>query len=1254
VGLTKPRLDSPQLRQAFDAIIERLEVLDGIRGDELDKAVTWRELSDSGFTIENLGSGGSPVVTNTPGPGDGTPSPDTTGPAAAPTNLTASETWLAILLNWGNPPANLQFVEIWRNTEDDLTLTSPTMQRIGTSRAGMYLDYVGAEASYYYWIRSVGTDGSYSAFYDPFPSTAIVEGVPGTTGVDPSDWEDNVNWSANALDDLLNSRIDLIDDPTTGLVDRVNVAYEDIDAVEQRTDALEAQYTYITGSDPGQLDLANFISAQSEYNTTTTTAVGQVSGELSDLVDFVGDTNGLPAGWGNTVVDALQTSSASIDSLSSSIGALDSEGGEEWDFTNTADGWTASDITLSIQTTAILLTQDGADPQFISPTISLTGGIFTQVVARVRQTTSGGGWEGAAYYKTAAHGFSNSYKKVISDPNLPLGTWRTLTWDMTDLTAGGDDWQNNTITQIRLELGSGSGGVYEIDWVIIAKFSVTAQAEALDALTTRVVYVEGSGGLDMVGAQSTRLTTLESSITGKADASALSALTTDVLEIYDADAGTGLVVSNAQDITALTAQIDDENTGLNASAQAINELEADVTEIYNADTGEGIITAQASEITQLAVSLTGGFSSMVNAFTRAGEAYGSTFADSDVQAYNDLGNLDGVAALIATAGNVQKYIYRSDGDRLFVEPHGIYEIKFRVYHGRQNDQGSFYFGLNAYLNATTGTKTTVDVIRDKTVTSTTNNNPYWFSVRNAVGDDEWLDVTCYLLGDSVDPSRCPDMLVNGATSFTGASIFNDGHRTQSTGQYVEFRVLNYNTSPTYGDGQLTTVYFTNFTVQRIDAAAEFQAVIQEETSVLTNSIGDINATYAVRAELTTDPDGVSAPYVFGFGLMGDVINGTATSAFGIRADKFFVTNPGQPTDSAFPFVVDVVDGSATVGIRGELIVDGSIRGNSIFAKTIGAGKINVTTLDTVAADMGIIGAGLLTTSVITDGYYDPPDNLIPRYATDTSAWRVEIEGGSAWPLWFGINGKDDGGLFYVTDSGDVVVKGILRASVIEQSFFAPANINNSFRIACEYPNEFTPGNYSGTRAHINVLQHVNFYSDSNFGTSIFSGGTYFEWTSDAIGFDGPFRDTTEEYARLGTYSEMILIDIGCQIEIAGEAVGAAKTHAMYLQYQYDSEGWKDAFYIPLRITRTSGSSSVNHVSAFHSQHFVSRSTAFERLQFRLSADAAPNATSSSQVAVVSASLKASTPNFGYADASVGDLTGTAPRIDQLPQHAQWT
>jgi predicted phage tail protein len=266
----------------MDGLIERVEVLDGLRGDILDKAVTWRDLDESGFTIQNLGSGGSPQVTNTPGPGDGTATP-VEGPASPPTSLSATDVWLAILLEWSVSGQNLQFVEVWRNTVDDLS----TAVRLGTSRTSFYTDYVGAEASFYYWVRAVGTDGTYTAYYDPDPDTAIIEGVLGTTGVDPSDWEDNLNISADNLDALLASRIDLIDTPTTGLVDRMSVAEGDIVAIDNRTTTLESTTGTLQTDVSGNTALiganATLISNQSTLITDLRSDLTTAEGDMRQL-----------------------------------------------------------------------------------------------------------------------------------------------------------------------------------------------------------------------------------------------------------------------------------------------------------------------------------------------------------------------------------------------------------------------------------------------------------------------------------------------------------------------------------------------------------------------------------------------------------------------------------------------------------------------------------------------------------------------------------------------------------------------------------------------------------------------------------------------------------------------------------------------------------------------------------------------------------------------------------------------------------
>lgn len=173
-GITKTRVSDAQVQRQLDAIIERLEVLDGIRGDDLDKAVTFRDLTDANFTVSVGGSTGTTITSVPPSTG-GVPVP-TVGPAGPPTGLAATETFLAILLTWTNTAFNLQHVEVWRSATNNLSSAT----KIGTTVSPQFVDYVGASQTYYYWVRSVGTDGTFSAYHPTGPT-----GIEGTTGIDP-------------------------------------------------------------------------------------------------------------------------------------------------------------------------------------------------------------------------------------------------------------------------------------------------------------------------------------------------------------------------------------------------------------------------------------------------------------------------------------------------------------------------------------------------------------------------------------------------------------------------------------------------------------------------------------------------------------------------------------------------------------------------------------------------------------------------------------------------------------------------------------------------------------------------------------------------------------------------------------------------------------------------------------------------------------------------------------------------------------
>jgi hypothetical protein len=1192
-GILKARVDDPKVQRMLDAIIERVEVLDGLRGDELDQAITYRALGlTEGFSVGVPFPGGTPIVGGTPGPGTGGPVP---GPTTAPTNLSVSETFLALLLTWTNPSYNAAHIEIWRSLTDNLS----TAQLVGTSAAPLFVDYVGGNATFYYWVRAVATDGTYS----PYNDTA---GTIGTTGLDPADFEPNITTSTTNLDTALGARIDLIDYPATGLVDRMAAAEGDIIASDASIVTLQSDVSGINTTIAGQTTSINANASSITTNETNiVTLQSDVSGNDSDIASNIA---------------AISVNAASILSLEASIGAIDAGGGETWEFIGTLDGWTAANASLVAGGEAAVFTPSGSNPNMVSPAISRSGGVYTQVVVRVRQTIGGGAWEGTVFYQTSGHGMVSTHRKTIADPSLSLSQWTTLTWDMTNLTEGGTDWEDSTIEAIRLDLVSDNAGKFEVDFVLIAKFSTSAMSEAISALDVRVTTNESG-----ISAQATQIVALESTVddpsTGViATSSALSALTTDVSS-NDTD-----IAANSAAIVAVETTVNDGGTGVLANATAISTLETDVNNV------EGDIVVQAQSITQLVASIEGGFATMVNSLRTAGEGFGTSFVDADIQAFS-IGGRTGVAAINTTSTVKTKFVMRgTDAAYLYIEPGGVYEVRLSFYHNRPTNAGTTEVAVWSHNSLIDSGSRTLDLVSDGAIIGSAGVG-ILLQGTGTVGGNEWVDMVGYILGSDVDPSRCPDMVVNGdKTNADGYAVFQDGVRLRSSTLYARIALSNYNTAPTFGDDTSTTARFTDLQVRRIDMAAENHAAIQVESTVRASETGDLNALYAVRVELTTGND----PYITGFGLAADVINGVASSSFGIRADQFFITSPnfgsnpgagpGDNEESKFPFVIDLVDGVAQVGISGDLIVDGTIRATSIIAGSIGTAQLKLQELYAV-----FINADTITGQLIR---------------TAPSGYRVEIEGvdpGSGFPIWYGSGSKSaPTGLFYVDTQGNVVIKGLLDAGMIKQSYFTPAGQNQSFRIACDYPSNYFAGVYTGQAAHLGPVLTTGYNAgQSSQGATIIASSPLNKaqsltqvntgYHTAALRIYSPtYTGSAIEYGRLGSLSENLAIRYSASLYNQF----SDRQFWIIVKYQYDSEVERNAF-----IQHSMAASGMRSVTMVAEEIFITREAAWQTLDIRLGAGCVWD-DNLLRGTVQSINLTISTQNFGYADlGSISDVTG---------------
>ncbi len=155
-----PSNTDPQLKVYLNAVDEALKVRLGRVGDPKDRAVTVRELINSGLAenfLENPFSLSAGTPPNTFIPTDTvdiTLPPDVTG-------FSGTGTFQKIILSWNLAQfSNFAFTEVWRHTSNNLG----SAIRIDTTRAQVWSDTVDFNSDFYYWVRHVSTSNIVGQF----------------------------------------------------------------------------------------------------------------------------------------------------------------------------------------------------------------------------------------------------------------------------------------------------------------------------------------------------------------------------------------------------------------------------------------------------------------------------------------------------------------------------------------------------------------------------------------------------------------------------------------------------------------------------------------------------------------------------------------------------------------------------------------------------------------------------------------------------------------------------------------------------------------------------------------------------------------------------------------------------------------------------------------------------------------------------------------------------------------------------------
>lgn len=143
---------------------------------------------------------------------------------------------------------------------------------------------------------------------------------------------------------------------------------------------------------------------------------------------------------------------------------VDSDKDLLWNFQDTNLSWTGVSGTTLINTEEYLSVQkNGSISRIRKEGLSFRGSTNTIVRARIRIPIVFQTDQITLRYSTNSHGFSGSYTKTLTGAGLP-GQWTIYTFDMSNLTNGGTDWEDSFITGLEIEYPDWD---FEVDWISV-------------------------------------------------------------------------------------------------------------------------------------------------------------------------------------------------------------------------------------------------------------------------------------------------------------------------------------------------------------------------------------------------------------------------------------------------------------------------------------------------------------------------------------------------------------------------------------------------------------------------------------------------------------------------------------------------------------------------------------------------------------------------------------------------------------------
>lgn len=384
-----------------------------------------------------------------------------------------------------------------------------------------------------------------------------------------------------------------------------------------------------------------------------------------------------------------------------------------------------------------------------------------------------------------------------------------------------------------------------------------------------------------------------------------------------------------------------------------------------------------------------------------------------------------------------------------VDQSSIYEVRISLL--KTLNHGYVYFGLYESSDGL-GLANTVgpETIVNRAIFSGADPNPYFFYTgafqanhsSTLFAANTWFDMVFYVCGRDAPINRVPNATINGinprVTAVTGVvpQTFADGFRLSSAARFFSLRFLNF-----YNTVQ-TDLYANNVSVRRVfgrdagidqEIADRTAAVSSEQTArvngdnALAQSISSVSTTVGGNSAsintLTSSVNGLNAQYVIQLDNNGRIsglkLAGSNTFAsFSIVADQFSISFPGAPGVVTVPFTVGTVGGVPTVGINGNLVVDGTIVTRTLLDQGVTTPKMAPGSVTNVVNSAG--GSGFVPNNTTTS------INLTGISVTDFSSiiiidWNLsishQVNNDPAGKLTIGFNIYINGGLTFAPTYG---------------------------------------------------------------------------------------------------------------------------------------------------------------------------------------------------------------------------------------------